>query len=129
MSTTFKLKRKLYSGEDEKKGMGLGTKLAIGTAAIGGAFLGAKKGMFGNVGRMAAGRVQMGAGKMLNSKSMFKGGATSYSKGYMGEVNKLNGGTLSKMQQGRGAVTVRNNLMNNFNTPKPGNTTLPAVVK
>lgn len=47
MATTFKLKRKLYS-DDEKKGMGTGTKLALGgAAAVGGTILAGRKGMLG----------------------------------------------------------------------------------
>lgn len=46
MATTFKLKRKLYS-DDEKKGMGTGTKLALGAAAVGGTILAGRRGMLG----------------------------------------------------------------------------------
>lgn len=118
---TFVLKRKLYAEEQEqKKGMGLGKKLAIGATAVGGAFLGAKRGAFGNVGRMAAGRAQMNVGNLFNSKSMYKGGAKTYAKGYVGDMNKLNNNTMTKMQQGRAGVTVVQNQMKNFkgNAPK-----------
>ena len=39
---------KRFSGDDEKKGMGLGTKLALGTAAVGGTLLAGRAGMLGS---------------------------------------------------------------------------------
>lgn len=72
----FRLKRKLYSS-DEKKGMGTGTKLALGAAGLAGAAFGAKKGMFGagmqvrmNKGLMKAGKA-VGGG--LGDKMMMSG--------------------------------------------------------
>lgn len=77
MATTFKLKRKLYS-DDEKKGMGTGTKLALGAATLAGGFYGARKGMFGNTARLGANKMYMSAGKALGSKGMVKSGAKDY---------------------------------------------------
>lgn len=72
---TYKLKRKLYS--DEKKGMGTGTKLALGGLATGAAIFGAKKGAFGanimaktNTGLMKAGRA---VGGKFGDKMMMSG--------------------------------------------------------
>ena len=121
MATTYRLKRKLYFDSDDMK------KTTLGGLAIGGAFLGAKRGMFGNMGRMAAGRIQMGAGKAFNSRGIYKGGATSYSKGFVGEVNKLNNNSLTKGQFARGAATVRSNLMKNF--PKVATNNATSVAK
>lgn len=119
MATTYCLKRKLYSDDE---GMGIGKKMALGGLAVGATFLGAKGGMFGNIGRMAAGKVQMGAGNLLKNKNIYKGGATSYAKGITGEVLP----NASKGFQGRAAVNVRNNLMSNFKGSTPAVSNLPA---
>lgn len=58
------LKRKTFS--EEKKGMGLGTKLALGAAAVGGGLYAAKKGAFGANIQMKTGRGMMNLG-MKNS--------------------------------------------------------------
>lgn len=131
---TFVLKRKLYAEDSDKKsGMGLGTKLALGTAAVGGTFLGAKHGAFGNVGKIAAGKVQMGAGKMLGSRKIFKGGATTYARGFANEANKSLNTGLKGRELDTATLNVREKLMKNAPevkpkkapTPPANNTTTP----
>lgn len=81
---TFVLKRKLYAedpNQPKKSGMGLGTKLALGAAAVGGSLYGAKKGMFGNRARMTVNTGYMKMGQTLGSRSMVKSGARDYAKG------------------------------------------------
>lgn len=120
--STFILKRKTFddnSSQGNSNSNGLGKKIVAGTALAAGTFLGAKKGMFGGIGRMASGRIQMGAGNLLKNKNIFSGGAKTYGKGYASEVNKVAfGGKLNKSQMNKAAVITKNNLMNNFNSGK-----------
>lgn len=76
------LKRKTFSGEQgEKKGMGLGTKLALGAATIGGGLLAAKHGAFGAGAQKAVGKGMMNVG-------MTKSGAQTWAKGQAKAINK-----------------------------------------
>ncbi len=72
MSTTFILKRKYFAdqGDQQKKGMSTGAKVAagVGTAAL--AFAGARRGAFGGNIAMKANNAYINAGKRLaQSKS------------------------------------------------------------
>lgn len=121
MATTFKLKRKLYS-DDEKKGMGTGTKLALGAATLAGGLYGAKKGMFGNTARMAVNKGWMSVGKTLGSKSMIKSGATDYAKGAVNkniaQATKVDPNfKMTDMDKKRNIVGQRNMLIRQY-TPK-----------
>lgn len=112
--STFVLKRKTFSDNNQDSG-GLGKKVVAGTALAAGTFLGAKKGLFGGIGRMAAGKAQMGVGNLIKNKGLYAGGAKSYGKGYASEVNKTSlGGRLNKNQLNKAAVITKNNLMRNF---------------
>lgn len=82
--STYRLKRKTFS-DDKKSGMGLGTKLALGTAAVGGTLLGAKHGMFGT-------GIQSSMGKGMMKMGMTKSGAkTMASAKYTENLNHMRG--------------------------------------
>lgn len=79
MATTFKVKRKLYSGQEgEKKGMGTGTKLALGGATLAAGLYGAKKGMFGARAMAGVNKGWAKAGKAIGSDKMMLSGAQGY---------------------------------------------------
>lgn len=81
---TFVLKRKLYAEDpNNKSGMGLGTKLALGAATVGGSLYGAKKGMFGARAMKAVNTGVMNVGRMVGGKtgeSIIRSGAADYGK-------------------------------------------------
>ena len=68
---------KRFSGDDEKKGMGLGTKLALGTAAIGGTLLAGRAGMLGTRVQKGIGTATASLGKKLGSQRLLKDGANT----------------------------------------------------
>ena len=68
---------KRFSGDDEKKGMGLGTKLALGTAAIGGTLLAGRAGMLGTRVQKGIGTATASLGKKLGSQSLLNDGANT----------------------------------------------------
>lgn len=68
---------KRFSGDDEKKGMGLGTKLALGTAAIGGTLLAGRAGMLGTRVQKGIGTATASLGKKLGSQRLLNDGANT----------------------------------------------------
>lgn len=68
---------KRFSGDDEKKGMGLGTKLALGTAAIGGTLLAGRAGMLGTKVQKGIGTATASLGKKLGSQRLLNDGANT----------------------------------------------------
>ena len=68
---------KRFSGDDEKKGMGLGTKLALGTAAIGGTLLAGRAGMLGTRVQKGIGTATASLGKKLGSQRLLNEGANT----------------------------------------------------
>lgn len=68
---------KRFSGDDEKKGMGLGTKLALGTAAIGGTLLAGRAGMLGTGVQKGIGTATAAVGQKIGSQRLLKDGANT----------------------------------------------------
>ena len=68
---------KRFSGDDEKKGMGLGTKLALGTAAIGGTLLAGRAGMLGSGIQKGLGTATAAVGQKIGSQRLLKDGANT----------------------------------------------------
>lgn len=68
---------KRFSGDDEKKGMGLGTKLALGTAAIGGTLLAGRAGMLGTRVQKGIGTTTAAVGQKIGSQRLLKDGANT----------------------------------------------------
>lgn len=68
---------KRFSGDDEKKGMGLGTKLALGTAAIGGTLLAGRAGMLGSGIQKGIGTATAAIGQKIGSQRLLKDGANT----------------------------------------------------
>ena len=68
---------KRFSGDDEKKGMGLGTKLALGTAAIGGTLLAGIAGMLGSGIQKGIGTATAAVGQKIGSQRLLKDGANT----------------------------------------------------
>ena len=68
---------KRFSGDDEKKGMGLGTKLALGTAAIGGTLLAGRAGMLGSGIQKGIGTATAAVGQNIGSQRLLKDGANT----------------------------------------------------
>ena len=68
---------KRFSGDDEKKGMGLGTKLALGTAAIGGTLLAGRAGMLGTRVQQGIGTTTAAVGQKIGSQRLLKDGANT----------------------------------------------------
>lgn len=68
---------KRFSGDDEKKGMGLGTKLALGTAAIGGTLLAGRAGMLGSGIQKGIGTATAAVGQKIGSQRLLKDGANT----------------------------------------------------
>ena len=68
---------KRFSGDDEKKGMGLGTKLALGTAAIGGTLLAGRDGMLGSGIQKGIGTATAAVGQKIGSQRLLKDGANT----------------------------------------------------
>ena len=128
---TFVLKRKLYAEDpNNKSGMGLGTKLALGAATVGGSLYGAKKGMFGNTARMAVNKQIMKAGQALGSKSIVKSGAIDYAKGdvnrNLSRMKKINPNFKMTDEEIKKNIEGQSNFLQRQYKPKPANTTPPA---
>lgn len=87
MATTFKLKRKLYS-DDGKKGMGTGTKLALGATALAGGLYGAKKGIFGTRAMARVNKDWAKTGKAIGSEKMMLSGAQGYGVARAKQIDK-----------------------------------------
>lgn len=68
---------KRFSGDDEKKGIGLGTKLALGTAAIGGTLLAGRAGMLGTRVQKGIGTATAAVGQKIGSQRLLKDGANT----------------------------------------------------
>lgn len=68
---------KRFSGDDEKKGIGLGTKLALGTAAIGGTLLAGRAGMLGSGIQKGIGTATAAVGQKIGSQRLLKDGANT----------------------------------------------------
>ena len=68
---------KRFSGDDEKKGMGLGTKLALGTAAIGGTLLAGRAGMLGTRVQKGIGTATAAVGQRIGSQRLLNDGANT----------------------------------------------------
>ena len=68
---------KRFSGDDEKKGIGLGTKLALGTAAIGGTLLAGRAGMLGSGIQKGIGTATAAVGQTIGSQRLLKDGANT----------------------------------------------------
>lgn len=121
---TFVLKRKLYAedpNQPKKSGMGLGTKLALGAAAVGGSLYGAKKGMFGaramksvNTGLMKAGQK---VGGNVGDK-MILSGAGDYGKAKVRLANsamaKKTGAMMTKKTQQQVADNIAMNQIDKY---------------
>ena len=71
---------KRFSEEEKKGGMGLGTKLALGTAAIGGGLLAGRAGMFGAGVQKGIGTATASIGNKLGMQSLVKDGASTVGK-------------------------------------------------
>ena len=68
---------KRFSGDNEKKGMGLGTKLALGTAAVGGTLLAGRAGMLGSGIQKGIGTATAAVGQKIGSQRLLKDGANT----------------------------------------------------
>ena len=68
---------KRFSGDNEKKGMGLGTKLALGTAAVGGTLLAGRAGMLGTRVQKGIGTATAAVKKKIGSQRLLKDGANT----------------------------------------------------
>ena len=68
---------KRFSGDNEKKGMGLGTKLALGTAAVGGTLLAGRAGMLGTRVQKGIGTTTAAVGQKIGSQRLLKDGANT----------------------------------------------------
>ena len=68
---------KRFSGDDEKKGIGLGTKLALGTAAIGGTLLAGRAGMLGTRVQKGIGTATAAVGQKIGSQRLLNDGANT----------------------------------------------------
>ena len=68
---------KRFSGDDEKKGMGLGTKLALGTAAVGGTLLAGRAGMLGTRVQKGIGTATAAVGQKIGSQRLLNDGANT----------------------------------------------------
>lgn len=68
---------KRFSGDDEKKGMGLGAKLALGTAAIGGTLLAGRAGMLGTRVQKGIGTATAAVGQKIGSQRLLNDGANT----------------------------------------------------
>lgn len=68
---------KRFSGDDEKKGIGLGTKLALGTAAVGGTLLAGRAGMLGTRVQKGIGTATAAVGQKIGSQRLLKDGANT----------------------------------------------------
>ena len=70
---------KIYSvkrfSDDEKKGMGLGTKLALGTAAVGGTLLAGRAGMLGARVQKGIGTATAAIGQKVGAQRLVNDGA------------------------------------------------------
>ena len=71
---------KRFSDEEKKDGMGLGTKLALGTAAIGGGLLAGRAGMLGARVQKGIGTATASIGNKLGMQSLVKDGASTVGK-------------------------------------------------
>lgn len=68
---------KRFSGDNEKKGMGLGTKLALGTAAVGGTLLAGRAGMLGTRVQKGIGTATAAVGQKIGSQRLLNDGANT----------------------------------------------------
>ena len=68
---------KRFSGDNEKKGMGLGTKLALGTASVGGTLLAGRAGMLGTRVQKGIGTATAAVGQKIGSQRLLKDGANT----------------------------------------------------
>lgn len=68
---------KRFSGDNEKKEMGLGTKLALGTAAVGGTLLAGRAGMLGTRVQKGIGTATAAVGQKIGSQRLLKDGANT----------------------------------------------------
>ena len=71
---------KRFSEEEKKGGMGLGTKLALGTAAIGGGLIAGRAGMLGARVQKGIGTATASIGNKLGMQSLVKDGASTVGK-------------------------------------------------
>lgn len=105
---TYRLKRKTFSGEEgEKKGMGLGTKLALGAAAVGGGLLAAKHGAFGA-------KAQKWTGQQMMNVGMTKSGANTIAKGQMKDINKARAAKKLDLLTGDAAAAQEKKIADNL---------------
>jgi hypothetical protein len=83
MASTFRLKRKTYSDNQNQnnQGSGWGKKLAIGAGIAAAGFMGAKGGMLGAGAQKWAGKTWARAGKAIGNENMMLSGAKSYGQG------------------------------------------------
>ena len=68
-------------GQEKKSGMGLGTKILAGTAAVGAGLVGAKMGVFGAKAQMGVNKQLMNVGRTFNSEALMKSGAKGWAQG------------------------------------------------
>lgn len=79
---------KRFSEEEKKGGMGLGTKLALGTAAIGGGLLAGRAGMLGAGVQKGIGTATASIGNKLGMQSLVKDGASTVGKAAKTQARK-----------------------------------------
>lgn len=89
---------KRFSGDDEKKGIGLGTKLALGTAAIGGTLLAGRAGMLGTRVQKGIGTATASLGKKLGSQRLLNDGANTV--GNAAKTSTINNYMRSAVDEG-----------------------------
>ncbi len=96
MASTFRLKRKTYSDDQQReKNSGWGKKLAIGAGIAAAGFAGAKSGMLGAGAQKWAGSTYAKAGKLVGSQGMIKSGAASYGQGAAKQIAERNAARLA----------------------------------
>ena len=70
---TYSVRRRLFTdGEQQKKGMGWGTKALIGAGTLAGGIAAAKTGMLGKTAKLGVNKAQFGLGKAVGSKGLMK---------------------------------------------------------
>ena len=92
----IRIKRQKYFSDNpnnpnqEKKGMGTGTKLLIGAATTAGLFAGARRGMLGARAQMASNKLWARGGQMFGSQGMVDSARNKYSQGLV--KSRINSG-------------------------------------
>ena len=122
-----RIKRQKYFSDNlnnpnqEKKGMGTGTKLLMGAATTAGLFYGARRGMLGSGLQMSTNRLWARGGHLLGSEGMFKSARTGYSQGFVKNQIKAGQGKFKSVETGSDAFK---NLVSNQEKNLAKNSTL-----